>query len=114
MASAERTETMSATKEQLLTVLKDYETYSEYMDGVSAVKVLSRDGNKVKAQYELNVIKKFSYVLELTENDNGISWEFDHGDIFSVNSGSWVLSDNGDGTTVIWAAWGGVQDLLKR
>lgn len=99
MASAQKSVTMNASKEQILAVLKDYESYSEFMDGVSKVTIESRDANKVKAQYDLNVIKTFSYTLELTESDNGISWAFDHGDIFSINNGSWELSDNGDGTT---------------
>ena len=62
---------------------------------------MSREGNKVLAKYDLNVIKTFSYVLELTENDNGLSWTFSKGDIFAVNSGSWELNDLGDGTTEV-------------
>ncbi|MAX66136.1 MAG: hypothetical protein CME66_04300 [Halobacteriovoraceae bacterium] len=71
------------------------------MDGVSKVTVINRDGNKVKAKYDLNVIKKFSYTLNLEESETGISWSFDEGDIFSVNSGSWSLKDLGDGTTEV-------------
>ncbi|MDP7321084.1 MAG: SRPBCC family protein [Bacteriovoracaceae bacterium] len=101
MASAERTEIMEASLENILSVLKDYEAYSEFMDGVSKVTVINRDGNKVKAKYDLNVIKKFSYTLNLEESETGISWSFDEGDIFSVNSGSWSLKDLGDGTTEV-------------
>ena len=101
MASATRTEVMNASKENILAVLKDYESYSEFMDGVSSVKVLEKKGNVSKAQYDLNVIKTFSYVLELTESEDGISWTFDSGDIFSVNNGSWELEDLGDGTTEV-------------
>lgn len=101
MASASRTEVMNAPKEKILAVLKDYESYSEFMDGVSSVKIESRDGNQVKAKYDLNVIKTFSYILNLTENENGVSWTFDSGDIFSVNNGSWELNDLGDGTTEV-------------
>jgi ribosome-associated toxin RatA of RatAB toxin-antitoxin module len=99
MATAQKSLTMKASKDQILTVLKDYESYSEFMDGVSKVEVESRDGNKVMAKYDLNVIKTFSYVLALTESDDGISWTFDNGDIFATNAGSWELTDNGDGTT---------------
>ncbi len=101
MASATRTEVMNASKENILAVLKDYESYSEFMDGVSSVKVLEKKGNVSKAQYDLNVIKTFSYVLELTESEHGISWTFESGDIFSVNNGSWELEDLGDGTTEV-------------
>lgn len=101
MASATRTEIMNASKESLLNVLKDYEAYPEYMDGVTSVKVLEREGNTAKAKYDLNVIKTFSYVLNLEESEDGVSWSFDSGDIFSVNNGSWKLKDLGDGTTEV-------------
>ena len=101
MASATRTERMNVAKDKILAVLKDYESYSDFMDGVSKVTVESRDGNTVKAKYDLNVIKTFSYVLSLEESDNGVSWSFDNGDIFSINNGSWELKDNGDGTTEV-------------
>jgi ribosome-associated toxin RatA of RatAB toxin-antitoxin module len=71
------------------------------MDGVSNTTILSREGSKVLAKYDLNVIKTFSYVLELTENQNGLTWTFSEGDIFAVNSGSWELNDLGDGTTEV-------------
>ncbi len=101
MASAEKIVVMNASKEQIMTVLKDYESYSEFMDGVSNVEIMSREGNVVKAQYDLNIIKTFSYTLALSENENGLSWTFDNGDIFSINSGSWALNDLGDGTTEV-------------
>ncbi len=101
MADAKRTEVMNASKGKILEVLKDYESYSEFMDGVSKVSIIERNGNKVKAQYDLNVIKTFSYILELEETEDGVSWTFDSGDIFSVNNGSWELNDLGDGTTEV-------------
>lgn len=101
MASAERTEIMQASKEGLLKVLKDYESYPEFMDGVNRVEVVERKDKSVKARYDLNVIKTFSYILNLEETDDGVSWSFDSGDIFSVNSGSWSLKDLGNGTTEV-------------
>ena len=101
MASAEKITIMEASKESILAVLKDYESYPEFMDGVSDVKIIDRSGDSVKAKYDLNVIKVFSYTLALEENDDGLSWTFDNGDIFKTNSGSWVLKDLGDGTTEV-------------
>ncbi len=101
MASATRKEIMKASKKNILTVLKDYEHYSDFMDGVSKVSVISRDGNNVKAEYDLNVIKKFQYILNLVENENGISWTFDSGDIFSTNSGSWELKELSENETEV-------------
>lgn len=102
MASASRTEVMEASVENVFKVLTDYANYPEFMDGVSAVDIIEREGNTAKVQYDLNVIKTFSYVLNLTEVENqSVTWDFDNGDIFSTNSGSWVLEDLGDGTTEV-------------
>ncbi len=101
MASASRTEVMKAPLEKVRQALGDYESYPKFMDGVSAVNIVSKEGNVTKCKYDLNVIKTFSYVLELTESDDRISWTFDSGDIFSINNGSWDLKDLGDGTTEV-------------
>ena len=102
MASAERTEIMQASAENIYKVLSDYNSYGEYMDGVSNVEVIERNGNSVLAKYDINMIKKFSYVLKLDEVENeSITWSFVEGDIFSTNSGNWKLRDLGDGTTEV-------------
>lgn len=102
MASAQRTELMEASAESIYKVLTDYNSYGDYMDGVSKVEVIERNGNTVLAKYDINMIKKFSYVLKLEEVENkSISWSFVEGDIFSMNSGSWVLNDLGNGTTEV-------------
>lgn len=102
MASAERVEIMEASIENIYKVLIDYDHYADFMDGVSRVEVIERSGSSVKAKYDINMIKKFSYVLNLEEVENkSVSWSFDEGDIFSTNSGSWQLKDLGDGTTEV-------------
>ena len=102
MASAQRTEIMEASAENIYKVLSDYSSYGEYMDGVSKVEVIERNGASVLAKYDINMIKKFSYILKLDEVENkSITWSFVEGDIFSENSGSWQLKDLGDGTTEV-------------
>jgi ribosome-associated toxin RatA of RatAB toxin-antitoxin module len=82
--------------------LKDYQSYPEFMDGVTAVKIIEEQGNHTKAEYSLNMIKKLTYILDLEHEDNkSIKWSFVSGDIFSENKGSWDLTDNGDGTTEV-------------
>ena len=102
MANAQRTELMKASAENIYKVLTDYNSYGDYMDGVSKVEVIERNGNTVLAKYDINMIKKFSYVLKLEEVENkSITWSFVEGDIFAHNNGSWVLNDLGDGTTEV-------------
>lgn len=102
MAKAERTEVMDASPEAIFNVLKDYESYAEFMEGVASVEILERDGGNVKAKYNINMIKKFSYTINLTEEaPNRLSWTFDNGDLFKSNNGEWLLKDLGDGTTEV-------------
>jgi ribosome-associated toxin RatA of RatAB toxin-antitoxin module len=102
MPSVSKTQTFSAPIENVYKVLIDYASYPEYMDGVSAVKIIEQTDSTAKIEYSLNLIKKFSYVLNLEQTEpNRVSWTFDSGDIFKVNTGSWDLVDNGDGTTEV-------------
>lgn len=102
MASASKTVTMDVSIDKIYSVLKDYESYPDFMDGVEKVEVIARDAGKVKARYSLNLIKKFSYTLDLVEDEpNSLKWTFDEGDLFSVNNGAWELEDNGDETTTV-------------
>jgi len=46
------------------------------------------------------MIKKLKYILKMEEKaPNKLTWSFESGDIFKVNSGSWELKDLGNGTT---------------
>ena len=100
MGGADRTETMDSSAEKIYKVLTDYESYPDFMDGVKKVSELSRDGSTAVVEYNLNIIKKFSYTIDITEVENSsVSWTFKSGDLFNKNIGSWTLKDNGDGTT---------------
>ncbi|MCT4641054.1 MAG: hypothetical protein N4A33_02080 [Bacteriovoracaceae bacterium] len=102
MAGATRTENFDVSIDKIHQVLKDYESYPDFMDGVSAVTILSTDGDISKVEYKISIIKKFNYILNIKdEGVNRISWTFDSGDLFSSNNGSWDLKDNGDGTTEV-------------
>lgn len=103
MAHATVTEVMNASCDSIYEVLKDYERYPEFMEGVTTVTVLERDGANVKAEYSLNLIKKFKYILNLVEDEAAkkLTWSFESGDMFKQNSGSWELKDLGDGTTEV-------------
>jgi ribosome-associated toxin RatA of RatAB toxin-antitoxin module len=102
MASAEKVEIFDVSADKIYKVLTDYESYPDFMDGVKSVNIVSRDGSIAKVEYNINIIKKFSYVLTSEEIENEkVGWSFDSGDLFSSNNGSWNLKDNGDGTTEV-------------
>jgi coenzyme Q-binding protein COQ10 len=102
MASASISETMNAPIEKVYQVLTDYEKNPEFMDGVTSAEVLSRDGNTATVKFNIDIIKKFTYTIKLTETaPTELSWVFVEGDLFKSNTGKWKLTDNGDGTTLV-------------
>ena len=102
MASAEKTVIMQASADKIYQVLKDFESYPEFMDGVSSVSIVSEDGDTTRVQYNLNLIKKITYTLDITCQENqSLKWQFVEGDLFSINNGSWTLKDQGDGSTEV-------------
>jgi ribosome-associated toxin RatA of RatAB toxin-antitoxin module len=102
MPAANRKEVFDAPIEKVYEVILDYESYPEFVDGVSEVKVIEQDEKGALVEYSLNMIKKFTYRLRLHHNrPNSVTWEFDSGDIFKVNRGHWKLKDLGDGRTEV-------------
>ena len=102
MANATRTEIFDVEINKLYDVIIDYNSYPDFVDGVSATKVLEQDESSARVEYSLNLIKKFKYILNLKqERPTHVSWTFESGDIFKANTGSWELKDLGDGKTAV-------------
>jgi ribosome-associated toxin RatA of RatAB toxin-antitoxin module len=102
MPEATRTETWDAPIEKIYEVITNYENYPDFVDGCSGVNVLEFSEEGARVEFSLNLIKKFKYILTLKhEKPNRISWEFESGDIFKMNNGSWELTDLGDGKTEV-------------
>lgn len=102
MASASRTEVVDVDINKLYDVLVDYEKYPEFVDGVSGIKVLAKDENTAKVEYNLNMIKSFKYIINLKqERPSRVSWTLDSGDLFKKNDGEWKLKDLGNGKTEV-------------
>ena len=100
MINAQIDQVMNAPIDKVFQVLSDYEKYPEFMDGVSSVEVLDQNETSARVKYNLNIIKKFTYTINLTITaPTEISWTFDSGDLFKANTGKWKLTDKGDGTT---------------
>jgi coenzyme Q-binding protein COQ10 len=101
-ANVERTETFDVGIDQIYNVIIDYKKYPEFVAGVDEIEILEQDDNGARVKYSLNLIKKFSYILKLThEKPNKISWVLESGDLFKNNTGSWEMSDLGDGKTEV-------------
>jgi coenzyme Q-binding protein COQ10 len=102
VAKVETTEVFQTPIENIYNVITDYESYPEFVDGVSSINILEQDENGARVEYALNLIKKFTYVIKLTHlKPNQVQWEFESGDIFKKNNGSWNLTDIGNGETEV-------------
>jgi len=102
MASVSKKETFNVDAETLYAVITDYESYPEFVEGVSDINVLKESEKGATVEYSLNLIKTFTYVLEMKhEKNKSVSWKLKEGDIFKENIGSWQLKDLGDGKTEV-------------
>lgn len=102
MANASRTEVVDVEIGKIYDVIADYAKYPEFVDGVSAIKILSQNETSAKVEYSLNMIKSFKYTLNIKqEKPTRLSWTLDSGDLFKKNDGEWKLKDLGNGKTEV-------------
>ena len=102
MAKAERSEIFSIDINKFYNILEDYALYPEFVDGVSSIEVLEKDEISARVEYSINLIKKFKYILKMTQKSpTRLSWELESGDLFKYNAGEWILEDLGDGKTKV-------------
>lgn len=99
-AKATKETVFNAPIDKVWGVVSNYESYPEFVDGVNGINVLDRSNGGARVEYAINMIKKLKYILKMEEQaPNKLTWSFESGDIFKVNSGSWELKDLGNGTT---------------
>lgn len=92
MAQVEKIETYDVAIESFYNVIVDYESYPEFVDGMSSVKILKNTAKAFEVEYELDLIKKFKYTLTHKHKKNKeVSWSLKEGDLFKKSEGSWTL-----------------------
>ncbi len=81
-------------------LVTDFETYPSFVPNQSAVRVLEREGDRWRAEFELSVAKKLTYVLDLVGvPGESLTWELVSGDMMQTNIGGWELEALPDGRT---------------
>lgn len=102
MANANLTQTFDVDINKVYSVLSDFSKYPKFMDGVTSVEVIEENGSEIKAKYNLNLIKKFSYTMNHTLSEpTKIQWSLESGDLLKRSEGSWTLKDLGEGKTEV-------------
>jgi ribosome-associated toxin RatA of RatAB toxin-antitoxin module len=82
--------------------IRKYGLYPEYLPGVTGIEVLpaQAEGSTCQVRYELNLIKKIYYVLDMyEESPNKIWWQLADSNIMKQNNGSWLLDSKGSSQT---------------
>jgi ribosome-associated toxin RatA of RatAB toxin-antitoxin module len=103
MPKVSRTEIFKIEKEKFYSVLKDYNSYPEFVDGVSTIEVLEQNDKEARVEYSVNLIKKFLYILKMDHSSpDKLSWKLESGNLFKKNSGSWTLKEVDDGLEVTY------------
>lgn len=104
MAGASTNETFPCTREQFFNLITDFEKYPEFLSEVKSCKVIEAKGNKKLVEFQVNVIKTFSYRLSMTlDSPQKLSWVLDSGDLFKTSIGSWELKEVGGQTQATYA-----------
>jgi len=99
MAAATTTEVFPCSPEEFFAIVSDYEKYPDFLSEVRKVKVIEKKGNSLLVEFNVNVIKNFTYRLRITEEaPKKVHWTLDSGDLFKTSEGSWELSSQGGKT----------------
>ena len=83
MAGACQTIDIDVTPAAFFEVIRDYEHYPDFLSDMESVRILSREDGVSDVEFTLNVIKRVTYTLRLTERppDQGLSWELVSGKV---------------------------------
>lgn len=99
MAGTQQEVQIAVRPEDFFKVITAYEHYPSFLDEMEEVKVISRTGTTAEVQFTVQLIKRVTYTLLLTESaPNAVSWRLKEGP-FKVSTGSWALEELNDGST---------------
>lgn len=99
------TVTIQASADTVLAVITDLEVYPEWADGVKQVVVKDRDdaGRPATAAFDIDAkVAEVAYTIEYTYTDDTVAWTLVEGDVISQLDGSYVLTESGDTTEVLY------------
>lgn len=92
MTEVTTSEIFNCSVEEFYGILVDYESYPEFINEFSKCVVLETDGNKKLVEYEVKIVKSFTYKLWMVEDSpDRISWEEADNSLFKLNTGYWKL-----------------------
>jgi ribosome-associated toxin RatA of RatAB toxin-antitoxin module len=83
-------------------VVVDFPAYPRLFPEIKAARVLSSDGNHVRAEFRGNIVLPFRYVLDLDCDPAALTvdWRYVEGEVVKSSEGGWRFAAQGDGTHV--------------
>lgn len=100
MPGASHTEEFNCTPEEFYKIVADYSKYPEFLNEVKGTSIVQESGNKKLVQFDISMIKTFSYRMWMTETaPSKVEWSLESGDVFKTSVGSWVLQPLGPNKT---------------
>ncbi len=95
---------VAADPDAVLDVVADFGAYPEWQDEVRGVEILDTDadgwGTRVRFDVDARVVRT-TYVLDYTYGDTEMRWTLVESDMLRRNDGAYLLTDQGDGTTLV-------------
>jgi ribosome-associated toxin RatA of RatAB toxin-antitoxin module len=95
LAKLETEHVFRGSVDKVFSAIGKYDLYPDYLPGVTKIEVLpaKATGSRCQVRYELNLIKKFYYVLDMFEEaPNRIWWKLDDSNLMKQNDGSWEFT----------------------
>lgn len=97
MPAATRTISIAAPPTDFMALLTDFASYPSFLPDMREAKVLRSKPGEWEVRFTLQVIRRLTYTLRLTQPDPlSLRWSLVEG-LFRANEGGWRLSATGDG-----------------
>ena len=100
MAAGECQIVIDVPPDRVFDVICDYERYPEFLPWITEARVLSRENNVVRVHFELELVMRVAYTLEITEQRSShVEWKLEDARLILLNNGHWDLKPRDDGGT---------------
>ena len=100
MEAVNRSIEIDVSPDRLYSLLTDFQSYPDFVPNQSAVRILESSGNTWQVEFELSVVRKLRYTLNLVgEPGRALRWTLVKGDMMKANIGGWTLEELDNGRT---------------
>ena len=95
MAEVTKNEIFACSLDNFYKIIKDYEKYPLFLSEISHCAVIGQKNGQKLVEYQVHLIRSFTYQLWMTENDDiyHLNWELAGGAMFKSNKGYWNLEE---------------------